>query len=38
MTYVITGSGLTIEDLVNVARYNEKVELHRMQSNARRED
>ncbi|MHA1258245.1 MAG: HAL/PAL/TAL family ammonia-lyase [Candidatus Heimdallarchaeaceae archaeon] len=28
MTYVITGSGLTIEDLVNVARYNEKVELH----------
>ncbi|MHA1829099.1 MAG: HAL/PAL/TAL family ammonia-lyase [Candidatus Heimdallarchaeaceae archaeon] len=28
MTYVITGSGLTIEDLVNVARHNEKVELH----------
>ncbi len=28
MTYVITGSGLTIEDIVKVARYNEKVELH----------
>ena len=28
MTYVITGSGLTIEDIVKVARYNERVELH----------
>ncbi|MBY9001868.1 MAG: aromatic amino acid lyase, partial [Candidatus Heimdallarchaeota archaeon] len=28
MTYVIKGSGLTIEDVVNVARHNEKVELH----------
>ncbi|MFH1004103.1 MAG: aromatic amino acid ammonia-lyase [Bacteroidota bacterium] len=28
MTYIITGSGLTIEDVVNVARNNEKVELH----------
>ncbi len=28
MTYVITGSGLKIEDIVKVARYNEKVELH----------
>ncbi|MEE9410162.1 MAG: aromatic amino acid ammonia-lyase [Candidatus Heimdallarchaeota archaeon] len=28
MTYVITGTGLTIEDVVKVARYNEKVELH----------
>ena len=26
-TYIIKGSGLTIEDLVNVARYNQKVEL-----------
>jgi len=28
MTLVIKGSGLTIEDVVNVARHNEKVELH----------
>ncbi|MFX0091949.1 MAG: histidine ammonia-lyase [Candidatus Hodarchaeota archaeon] len=28
MTVVITGTGLTIEDVVNVARHNEKVELH----------
>ena len=28
MTLIINGSGLTIEKLVNVARYNEKVELH----------
>ena len=28
MTLVIKGSGLTIQDVVNVARYNEKVELH----------
>jgi histidine ammonia-lyase len=28
MTVIINGSGLTIEKLVNVARYNEKVELH----------
>lgn len=28
MTYVIKGAGLTIEDLVNVARHNQKVELH----------
>ena len=28
MTYVITGEGLTIEDVVKVARHNEKVELH----------
>jgi len=28
MTYVITGANLKIEDLVNVARNNEKVELH----------
>jgi len=28
MTLVIKGSGLTIEDVVKVARYNEKVELH----------
>ncbi len=28
MTLVITGSGLTIEDVVNVARNNQKVELH----------
>jgi len=28
MAIIITGSGLTIEKLVNVARYNEKVELH----------
>jgi histidine ammonia-lyase len=28
MTLVIKGSGLTIQDVVNVARHNEKVELH----------
>ncbi|MCX6666907.1 MAG: aromatic amino acid ammonia-lyase [Euryarchaeota archaeon] len=28
MTFIINGSGLTIEKLANVARYNEKVELH----------
>ncbi|MFC2114267.1 histidine ammonia-lyase [Bacteroidota bacterium] len=28
MTVVITGKGLTIEDVVNVARNNEKVEIH----------
>ena len=28
MTIVIKGAGLTIEDLVKVARNNEKVELH----------
>jgi len=28
MTLVIKGSGLTIKDVVNVARNNEKVELH----------
>jgi histidine ammonia-lyase len=28
MTLIIKGSGLTIKDVVNVARYNEKVELH----------
>lgn len=28
MTLVIKGSGLTIEDVVNVTRHNEKVELH----------
>ncbi len=28
MTLIITGSGLTIEDVVNVARHNQKVELH----------
>jgi len=28
MTITITGSGLTIEDVVNVARYNEKIKLH----------
>ena len=28
MTYIVKGSGLTIEDVVNVARNNEKVELH----------
>jgi len=28
MTLIIKGSGLTIEDVVNVARNNEKVELH----------
>ena len=28
MTVIITGTGLTIEDVVNVARHNEKVQLH----------
>ena len=28
MTYIITGYGLTVEDVVNVARNNQKVELH----------
>ncbi|MBL7137949.1 MAG: aromatic amino acid lyase [Bacteroidales bacterium] len=28
MTYIISGSGLTIEDVVNVARHNQTVELH----------
>ena len=28
MTYIVKGSGLTIEDVVNVARNGEKVELH----------
>ena len=28
MTYIITGSDLHIEDVVNVARYHQKVELH----------
>jgi len=28
MTYIVKGAGLTIEDVVNVARNNEKVELH----------
>ncbi len=28
MTIVVKGSGLTVENLVNVARFNEKVELH----------
>jgi histidine ammonia-lyase len=28
MTYVIKGEGLTIEDVVRVARHNEKVDLH----------
>ncbi|HRS54265.1 MAG TPA: aromatic amino acid ammonia-lyase [Bacteroidales bacterium] len=28
MALIITGSGLTIEDVIKVARYNEKVELH----------
>jgi histidine ammonia-lyase len=28
MTYIVTGTGLTIEDVVKVARHNEKVELH----------
>ncbi len=28
MTYIVKGSGLTIEDVVKVARNNEKVELH----------
>ena len=29
MTYIITGYGLTVEDVVNVARNNQKVELHK---------
>jgi histidine ammonia-lyase len=28
MSYIIKGSGLTVEDIVKVARHNEKVELH----------
>ncbi|RLD51389.1 MAG: phenylalanine ammonia-lyase [Bacteroidetes bacterium] len=28
MTYIIKGAGLTVEDVVNVARNNQKVELH----------
>jgi len=28
MSYIITGANLTIEDVVNVARHNQKVELH----------
>ncbi len=28
MTYTVTGAGLTIEDLVNVARHHHQVELH----------
>ena len=28
MTYIVKGSGLTIEDVVKVARHGEKVELH----------
>jgi len=28
MTYIIKGTGLTVEDVVKVARFNEKVELH----------
>lgn len=28
MTLVVNGSGLTIEDVVRVARHGEKVELH----------
>jgi len=32
MTLIIKGSGLTIQDVVNVARHNEKVELHPTQS------
>jgi len=28
MTYIVQGSGLTIEDVVNVARKNQQVELH----------
>jgi histidine ammonia-lyase len=28
MTYIISGQGLTVEDVVRVARHNEKVELH----------
>jgi histidine ammonia-lyase len=29
MTVILDGSGLTIEKLVNIARNNEKVELHK---------
>ncbi len=28
MTYAVNGDGLTIEDVVNVARHNEKIEIH----------
>ena len=28
MTLIVTGSGLTIKNVVEVARYNEKVKLH----------
>ncbi len=28
MTYIVKGTGLTVEDVVKVARFNEKVELH----------
>jgi len=28
MTVVLTGEGLTVEKVINVARFNEKVELH----------
>ena len=28
MTYIVTGAGLTVEDVVNVARNGQKVELH----------
>jgi histidine ammonia-lyase len=28
MTYIVKGAGLTINDVVNVARHNQKVELH----------
>jgi len=28
MTVIITGSGLTIENVVNVARHNQNVKLH----------
>lgn len=28
MSYIVKGAGLTIEDVVNVARHNQKVELH----------
>ena len=28
MTVILTGKNLTLEDMINVARHNEKVELH----------
>jgi len=28
MTYIVTGAGLTIEEVVNVARHHQKVALH----------